>query len=219
MSVKQKLIGWAAFCLARLLNLTLSVKLVTHPDIKEQEQYIYCFWHGKQFMPIMRMRCLGNQKHVALVSASRDGEMLTTWLKAMGYCVIRGSSSRQAVSGLKKLLHYAKQGYSLGIAADGPRGPIFEAKSGAVYLAAKTGVKIVPIGTMYHHAIQLKAWDKYQLPKPFSQTVFYLGQPITVPKHITQSADDMHRYITQVTQQLQNSETQAADFLTNQSLP
>lgn len=213
MYIKQKIIGFSAFLLSKLLNYTLSVKLIIHPDVNSTEQYIYCFWHGKQFMPVMRMRRLGNQKLVALVSASRDGEMLTTWLRSIGYKVIRGSSSRKAVSGLKKLLHFAKNGYSLGIAADGPRGPIFQAKSGAVYLAAKTGVKIVPIGTVYENAIQFRAWDKYQLPKPFSKTVFYLGQPIAVPKYITESPNDIEQYTEIMVKKLHFSEEQAAKHL------
>ena len=213
MHLKQKIIGFSAFLVSRLLSLTLSVKVITHPSLHPKEQYIYCFWHGKQFMPVMRMRWLGNQKHVALVSASRDGEMLTTWLKAIGYRVIRGSSSRKAVSGLKKLLQYANQGYSLGIAADGPRGPIFQAKSGAVYLAAKTGIKIVPISTVYQNAIQLNAWDRYELPKPFSKTVFYLGEPITVPKEITENPAEIQKYTEKVMQALQFSEAKAAGLL------
>lgn len=216
MKIKQKIIGYLAFGLSRLLNLTLSVRLIAHPEVNATEQYIYCFWHGKQFMPVMRMRWMGNKKHVALVSASRDGEMLTTWLKAIGYKVIRGSSSRQAVSGLKKLLQFAKNGYSLGIAADGPRGPIFQAKSGAVYLAAKTRIKIVPIGTIYQKSIQFKAWDKYQLPKLFSKTVLYLGQPITIPHDITDGGADMiQQYTEQLMYQLHLSEAKAAEFLSN----
>ncbi len=214
MHIKQKIIGFSAFALSRVLNLTLSVRMVIHPDYQAKEQYIYCFWHGKQFMPVMRMRYMGNQKHVALVSASRDGEMLTTWLKAIGYRVIRGSSSRKAVSGLKKLLHFAKNGYSLGIAADGPRGPIFQAKAGAIYLAAKTGVKIVPIGTVYENAIQFRAWDKYQLPKPFSKTVLYLGQPISIPKDITDNPLDTQQYIDMMVKELHFSEEKAAAHLT-----
>jgi lysophospholipid acyltransferase (LPLAT)-like uncharacterized protein len=213
MHLKQKIIGFSAFLVSRLLSLTLSVKVITHPSLHPKEQYIYCFWHGKQFMPVMRMRWLGNQKHVALVSASRDGEMLTTWLKAIGYRVIRGSSSRKAVSGLKNLLQYANQGYSLGIAADGPRGPIFQAKSGVVYLAAKTGVKIVPISTVYQSAIQLNAWDRYELPKPFSKTILYLGEPIMVPKEITENSVDIQKYTEKVMQALQMSEAKAAELL------
>jgi lysophospholipid acyltransferase (LPLAT)-like uncharacterized protein len=212
MKIKQKIIGFLAFCVSRLLELTLSLKIKMHSNIVPKAPYIYCFWHGKQFMPVMCMHRLGTQKQVALVSASQDGEMLATWLKAIGYKVIRGSSSRKAVSSLKKLLHYAQQGYSLGIAADGPRGPIFEAKSGAIYLAAKTGLKIVPIGTYYHRAFQLKTWDKYQLPMPFSKAIFYLGEPVSVPKEAANQAILLDEYTDRVMHALLESEKKAGEF-------
>ena len=209
---KQKVIGFLAFLVGRLLYFTLFIHEIRHPDIQPKEQYIYCFWHGKQFMPLMCMHRLGNQKHVALVSASQDGTMLATWLQAMGYKVVRGSSSRKAVSGLKKLLNAARQGYSLGLAADGPRGPIFEAKSGAIYLAAKTGIKIVPIGTAYQHAIQLKAWDKYQVPKLFSKSCLYLGEPIEVPKQVTEDITELNNYTEMLSNQLNLAQVKAEAF-------
>lgn len=200
-----------AFCVSRLLEITLSSKIKLHPEISPKGQYIYCFWHGKQFMPVMAMHRLGNKKHVALVSTSRDGEMLTTWLKALGYKVIRGSSSKNAVSSLKKLLNYAENGYSLGIAADGPRGPIFQAKSGSIYLAAKTGLKIVPIGTYYKKAYQLDTWDEYQLPKPFSEVIFYLGEPLVVPKEAANEANLLNLYTEKLMHALEESEKKAGD--------
>ncbi|HRE32206.1 MAG TPA: lysophospholipid acyltransferase family protein [Candidatus Berkiella sp.] len=151
-----------------------------HPNVDPTRQYVYGFWHGKQFAPIMFLPKWGPAKHVGLVSASRDGEMLSVWLQQLGYHVVRGSSSRKAISSLVKLINAAKEGYSMGIAADGPRGPALKAKAGISFLAHKANLQVVPIGVAYSKPWQFKSWDKYQLPLPFTKAVLYFDEPISV---------------------------------------
>ena len=77
-----------------------------------------------------------------------------------------------------KLLNAAKEGYSVGIAADGPRGPRYQAKSGLAFLAYKTGIEIVPLGVAFSSKwLFKKAWDKYQFPLPFCKFPFILENP------------------------------------------
>lgn len=179
--IKPKLIGSFAHYISQLLVKTLRVNICFHPDVDPQGQYVYGFWHDKQFAPIMLMAKIGNRKQAGLVSPSGDGEMLTVWLKHLGYYVIRGSSSRKGMNGLVKLIVAAKKGYSIGITADGPRGPRHEAKSGIAFLACKSGLQILPLGVAYSSKWQFdKSWDKYQLPLPFSKVVIYVGDPMTV---------------------------------------
>lgn len=173
-------IGKVAHYATQLLFKTLRVSIYSHPSVNPDLQYVYGFWHGKQFAPIILMPRRGNRKQVVLVSASRDGDMLATWLNLLGYHTIRGSSSRKGISSLVKLIAATKEGYSIGIAADGPRGPEFEAKAGVTFLATKAGLKFIPFGVAYSKKWLFNSWDKYQLPWPFSKVVLYLGEPIEV---------------------------------------
>ena len=176
-------IGGFAHLVSQLLVKTLRVEICVHPNVEIQRQYIYGFWHDKQFAPIMLLAKspLGQGKHACFVSASGDGEMLAQWLKRLGYRLVRGSSSKKALSGLVNLIAVTKEGYSVGITADGPRGPWHKSKSGAAFIAYKSEVGLIPLGVAYSAKWQFnKSWDKYQLPKPFAKTIIYIGEPLQI---------------------------------------
>jgi lipopolysaccharide heptosyltransferase II len=139
---------------------------------------IYSFWHGNIFSMMM-----SNQKSniVIMVSLSRDGELLSNILLKFGYLVVRGSSSKDAKRALIKIIRYAKNGYSLAFAVDGPKGPYHKLKPGAIYTAQKTRMPIIPISCSSKYKIVLKkSWDKTIIPLPFSKTIQIYGEPIYV---------------------------------------
>lgn len=207
---KHAFIGHIAYFLTQLLLKTLRVKVYCHPLTNPHQQYVYGFWHGKQFTPITVMPTYRNAKHACLVSASGDGEILATWLKDLGYYVVRGSSSRKAISSVVKLLSCAKKGYSLGIAADGPRGPRYQAKSGIAFLAKKAQLNMVPMGVAFSKKYQFKkSWDQYQLPYPFSQVILYLGEPVC----FHENEADIKIMNQQVEKQIHAAEAMAQSFL------
>ena len=104
-------------------------------------------------------------------------------LKRFNNLGIRGSSSKDSVKSVKQILKFIKEGFSIGIAVDGPKGPIYKPKSGAVYIAMKTGLPIIPIGGYTDKKwIFKKSWDKFELPKFFSKSCYYVGDPIYFSK-------------------------------------
>jgi lysophospholipid acyltransferase (LPLAT)-like uncharacterized protein len=151
-----------------------------HSSVDVNQPAVYAFWHGKFFLPIMVMASRRTNKVAGLVSYSKDGAILTRWLVRLGIHVVRGSSSRKGASSVVKLIALSKAGYSSGIAADGPRGPIYCAKSGSAYIAQKTGLPILPVGAVYQHAKKFHSWDKFLLPIPFSKAIIYINEPIFV---------------------------------------
>jgi len=178
-----KMVGYLAYLIGRVLLKTLRVECVFHPDFDLKQQYVYGFWHDKQFSPIMLLTKIGRLKKIALVSASQDGQIIATWLKCLGYDAIRGSSSRHGIASMVRLIAKAKKGYDVVIAADGPRGPRHRAKLGVGFIADKAKLAIVPLGVAYSKKwVFLKAWDRYQLPCPFSKVIFYFGAPLPAPK-------------------------------------
>ena len=177
---KQYLIGKLIYFFSVLLNKSYKTKIYMHPDVKPDQPYIYVFWHGNFFLPIMVVSKFNQKKIAGLVSPSKDGEILSTWIKSLGFKPVRGSSNKKGAQGLTKLIELAKKDYCIGIAADGPRGPIFHAKSGTAYLALKTGLPILPIGVAHLKSKKFKSWDRFTIPKPFTKNVVYLNKPMFI---------------------------------------
>lgn len=208
-------IGGFAHFISRLLVKTLRVDICVHPNVAIERQYIYGFWHDKQFAPIMLLAKskLGQGKHACLVSASGDGEILSEWLKRLGYRLVRGSSSRKALSSLVNLIAVTKEGYSVGITADGPRGPMYKAKTGPAFIAYKAGVGLIPLGVAYSAKWKFnKSWDKYQLPKPFAKTIIYIGEPLAIT-----DLSDTESVLARVDQAINDSDQKALQLLEDQS--
>lgn len=175
-------LGYMASVLSWMLYKSLKVYSEYDPDYHPKKQYFSAFWHGKQWLPVL---CLVQHqtKRVVLVSPSKDGDVLAFWLKRLGYEIIRGSSRRDNTHALRVLRRKVKEGYSLGFGVDGPIGPRYSVKPGMSYLAQKYQIPIVPIGSAFVRPWVLeKAWDHYEIPKPFSKAVFYIGKPIYIAK-------------------------------------
>ena len=100
----------------------------------------------------------------------------------MGFTMVRGSSGKDSIKSVLKLIKLVKSGHSAGTPLDGPKGPIYEVKPGMLYLAQKSGKALVPVGVAFSNKWTFeKAWDKFQMPKPFSKMVCLIGDPILIP--------------------------------------
>lgn len=120
-----------------------------------------------------------NRKVAVLVSLSRDGEITTKYLESIGIRTVRGSSSKGGALGAFELMKALRDGYSGVINVDGPRGPHKEVKPGAVELARRCGVPMVPFVARAQHEISLKrSWDRCRIPLPFSRVAVLYGPPI-----------------------------------------
>jgi hypothetical protein len=64
---------------------------------------------------------------------------------------------------------------------DGPKGPRYVAKMGAVLLAKKTGHPILPFTISARHWEAKRSWDGFQVPLPFSRARVNIAPPIYVP--------------------------------------
>jgi lysophospholipid acyltransferase (LPLAT)-like uncharacterized protein len=145
--------------------------------LKSQRQLlVYAIWHDELF-PLMHLH--RGERVIAVVSQSRDGELLARTLAFNGFLLARGSSSR---GGLKALISAQRQMHKMGSDAvftvDGPRGPRHKVKEGAVYLADRAAAHIVPVRVrMAPIKIFHKAWDRFQLPLPFARCLVRYGPP------------------------------------------
>ncbi len=139
---------------------------------------IYCFWHQCVLPCTMYFR---NSGAVILVSRSFDGELITRVLRIFGFDTVRGSSSRGAGEGLLGLTRVIQSGRTAIFTADGPRGPIYQTKMGPIKLAQSTGA---PIGAFHlepKRAWQMRSWDRFLVPKPFTRICVSWAQWTSVP--------------------------------------
>jgi lysophospholipid acyltransferase (LPLAT)-like uncharacterized protein len=172
-------IGWS---LISLWSRTLRIRFVNQniPDglAAGGKNFIYAFWHGRQFLLFYTHR---NSHIVIPASESRDGEIQAGIIGRFGFGVVRGSSKRKGAQAYIGLMKALKNGKCIAIAVDGPRGPIYEVKQGITSLAGKLGKLIVPVVVSAKRSWVLeKTWDKYVLPKPFTECVIMYGEPIIV---------------------------------------
>ena len=100
---------------------------------------------------------------------------------------VRGSSSRRGAQAVLELSSWAGRGYDLAVTPDGPRGPRHVVQDGVMALAQVTGLLIVPYSCQLGWKIQLKSWDRFQIPLPFSRCEMTFGEPIRVPREATEA--------------------------------
>ena len=96
---------------------------------------------------------------------------------ALGFDVVRGSSSRMGASALLELSEVLASGRDVLITPDGPRGPAYELGPGNYFSRAKNqSAPVVPVNMEYSSCWRVKSWDRFIIPKPFSKVRVIIGQ-------------------------------------------
>ena len=163
---------------SRTLRVHLVNREVTDRFAAEGRNVIYAFWHDGVFLLPFTHR---ESDVMIMVSESRDGDVAARILHHFGFEVVRGSSKRRGFRALIGLITGMRQGRSVAITVDGPRGPRHKVKEGAVFLAGKMGSPIIPAATGAKSCWALeKTWDRFVIPAPFTEGVVLYGEPIIV---------------------------------------
>jgi lysophospholipid acyltransferase (LPLAT)-like uncharacterized protein len=162
------------------------------------KRFVFALWHNRLALaPILYHRYIRkyepNRQMAGLVSASRDGGLLAQILKYFGVETARGSSSRRGGQALVEMTTCAEQGYDLTITPDGPRGPRYDAQEGIITTAQLTGLPIVPFSYYLSRKISLNSWDAFQVPLPFTRCEIIVGEPLSIPREITDEQREMYR--------------------------
>lgn len=177
--IKTRLAGWGIAMLVRMVALTLRIRIDDQCGIlakRPEGSLIWAFWHNRILvMPWVYRRHLSDRNGTVLTSASRDGAVLAETMRNFGVSSVRGSSSRRGGQAMVELVKWIADGHDVVIIPDGPRGPCYHLQPGIVKLAQKTGAWIFPIQVDYHSYWELKSWDRFRIPKPFSSVVVTLG--------------------------------------------
>jgi len=143
-----------------------------------------CYWHQHQLFcgKYLLAQSARGLKVGWLISPSVDGEIGAMMVRRFGGHAIRGSSTNTGARALRDYYQALVQdNLSPIITPDGPRGPRFKFKPGAILLAQMSGRPMLPMAYAASRAWLIK-WDKFVIPQPFSRIAIAIGAPRYVPR-------------------------------------
>lgn len=153
-----------------------------------REPVIVCFWHGR----IMQAHVGWNPRTGApptraLISRSKDGAVIAAAAEMVRIGAVRGSTDRAGkqkggFEALRHMLRELKEGHSVAVTPDGPRGPRMHVQDGVIQLAKLSGAPIICMGWSTAARHVFSSWDRFVLPFPFGRGVYVWGGPIRVPR-------------------------------------
>ena len=173
-------LGSATYRVQKVIGSDVMERIIADKD----GLYAPCYWHQNHILcsNFLRRWIKRGFRACFLVSASVDGEVPARIARSWGAEVIRGSANQTGALALRDMQQMMKRGISIVTTADGPNGPKYEFKPGAVLMARIGHVPMVPIACAADRAWYLKRWDDFMIPKPFARIVLAVGEPVTVPK-------------------------------------
>jgi len=164
--------------LIRLISRTWRIRAVNSPEPKA----IIAFWHG-EMLPLWKFFASKNAS--AVVSQSKDGEILSTLLRKWNFELYRGSSSKGGSETLEKICNEFDNDFLL-ITPDGPRGPAKKFKAGAAVISQRKQIPLILCDVQIHSKRQFpKSWDNFQFPLPFSKIEIAFSEKIFIPPEAT----------------------------------
>lgn len=133
------------------------------------EPVIFVVWHQRLIMAPYMFNAPEGARICALTSAARAGRLAGQILVRLGWETIPMSSHQRHVTLSREVLKRIKQGCSIGIAADGPRGPARVSSTVPIVWARTSGARVFTVAFAQKNVLRLPTWDKQMLPLPFTR--------------------------------------------------
>jgi lysophospholipid acyltransferase (LPLAT)-like uncharacterized protein len=152
--------------------------------LAQSKSVIPVYWHQHQLFcsKYLLEQASRGLKLGFLISPSVDGDIGVMIVAKFGGHSIRGSASHTGARALRDYYEaLVKQDVSPSITPDGPKGPRFVFKPGAILLSQMSQRPMLPLAFAASRA-SLIAWDKFVIPWPFSRIVIAVGTPRQVPR-------------------------------------
>jgi lysophospholipid acyltransferase (LPLAT)-like uncharacterized protein len=161
------------FMVMKLLWLTYRKKY-HFIDAPIQGQCMAVTWHSELLIsPQVYRKIRKKQKTAAIIAQHHDGELIARTLGFLKILPLRGSSRKGAKAVLIAAISALKNGTSIMITPDGPKGPRYSMSDGAVALALRSNLPLMVVNYKAKDFWQLKSWDKFIIPKPFTSLDIY----------------------------------------------
>ena len=168
-----------AYYISKFIDFSYSFSIINkhiYSDVKKEGRgVVFAVWHCFFYSFVFSHKFM---KITAIVSQSKDGNLGAFLLNKYGFIPIRGSSSKGGAKALLQAKGYLDRGYDIVIAVDGPRGPRFDVKPGAIYLTKMSDLIILPVIFKIGRFITFNSWDRFVLPLPFTKITAIYGEPI-----------------------------------------
>lgn len=183
MKLSTKASGWLIALAVLILRACCRIRLHNdpRPGLRAKSQvYTYSVLHSHQIAAVID----GERGTGAMVSRSDDGELLVPCLWMCGIVPIRGSNRRKSgdkggMAAIEALIVHIDGGSPGYLAVDGPRGPRNHVHKGIAVLSQRTGAAVINmVAVPTSRWIFTKAWDRFQIPKPFSTIHGYFAEPL-----------------------------------------
>ncbi len=157
------------------------------------QKLIILFWHEMLLFPAYSFR---HRNMATLVSQHIDGELIARVLKMLGIGAVRGSTTRAGMTALRGLMRQVQLTH-VGITPDGPRGPRRVVQKGAIFVASRTGLPILPAGFAFRRCWRAGSWDRMAVPRPGTMGFCVAGKAIHIPPDIVDGQIESHRLLVQ----------------------
>lgn len=195
-------LGYVLWLFITLVCFTLRKRVRGDAERLRSTQSIVALWHNTIFVPCYFYRYVirGKICMSMLTSASKDGTMLSTVAKSYGMRTVRGSAHRRGAIGFFDMLRELREGMSMCITPDGPKGPCYKCRPGVIKLASTSGLSITPLRFKFGACLRTRTWDRFHIPLPFSRVEMEICPQISVPKDITE--EDLASYCSRLEQAL-----------------
>ena len=167
---------------------------VMPPQPEPEPRSIYLLWHETLILPLTKYAC---PEVSTLVSNHADGRLLATVIRTLGLTPIFGSTNRGGMQAVREIIRDVSGCRHLAITPDGPRGPRRVVQAGAVYMAAKTGHVLAPLGVAYDRPWRARSWDRFAIPKPCARAKVVSGKTFAVPPKVRSEELEHYRALAQ----------------------
>ncbi len=175
MRTREQWLGTIGAGIVKLLLATVRMRVDDRSGLFEESPafpLIITFWHNR-ILAITK----AHQRHYSnerlgvsvLTSPSRDGEILAQIMARFRMGAIRGSSSRRGSRALLECTRLLKSGADLAVTPDGPKGPRYQLGPGLILLAQTTEARILPVRAEFSRFYEVRSWDGFRIPFPFSR--------------------------------------------------
>lgn len=180
--LRSHAVQWSVGLLAAsYMRVVRATNRLDRPQPPSGGPFILATWHSQLFL-LSYLR-LGERPLIALISGHRDGQLISKIARMFGIYTVVGSTTRGGSKAIRELVRLSREGHSIYITPDGPRGPAMKAQRGVVELARLTGLPILPAAASTSRGGERNTWDRILVPYPFGRTVVRWGEAIRVTKN------------------------------------
>jgi lysophospholipid acyltransferase (LPLAT)-like uncharacterized protein len=183
--LRSRVLGALVWAGARLVGRTLRYRIEGFENYEaatsEGGGAVLVTWHGRTFVPA---NYFAHRGWWAIISLSRDGDIQNQIFRRFGFHTVRGSTGRGGIRAALEAARRVREGGTLTLTPDGPRGPMHAFGEGSLVIAQRSGRPVIPVGISAAPSRFLPTWDRYLIPLPFARAALVFGKAVIVPEEL-----------------------------------